>query len=90
MKNIYFFLKQKVDIPNNTINNNGGHAWVLMDAEGHTCGLGYGKEAKRAVDDCFQSCVHARTPTKDNKKNKIYRGGTREVSRTRVLTGDML
>ena len=68
----------------------GGHLWVRMGVGGHNCEFVHGKEAKRAADDCFQSCVHSRTPTKDNKKNKIYRGGTREVSRTRVLTGDML
>ena len=67
----------------------GVHSWVWMAVGGHNWGLAHGKEAKRAADDRYQSCVHARTVKRQSKTRTDEEGQGRLVE-SRVHTGDIL
>ena len=63
-----------------SIHPHGGHSWMQMGLGDYKWGLVCENEARSAADGHCESWVHARIGAKD-KKNKIWRGGARAVSR---------
>ena len=55
------------------IYEDGGYSGARTGAGGYTIHLGQGKEAKRAADDCWQSCAHTHTTKRNNKTQDLAR-----------------
>ena len=65
--------------------SHGKHSWMWMNLGDYEWGLGYGNEANSVTGGHCGSWVWVHTRTdKRQPKNKIWRGGTREVS---LVTG---